>query len=327
MTKNKLLIILAILLIGGLAGASAYYFTRDKIAEETPSIDETLKPRDGREPREPREPRGQLPQTGGSTESYEFRVENPSGSSTLYAKLYLPADSASEALPTVILIPGGSGNSAEFTKPGPKNAQNLADKGFAVAVFDPDGRGKSTGEEDYDGFIQQDGLKAVIESVAELPEVDPDKIGLASFSFGITMASGVLARYPDLPIRFLFDWEGPANRDDTGGCDELKLGHLDDVATCGDETFWAEHEASTFIGDIQVPYWRIQTEADHVQPDYNHTMVMINAALTGGNPAVYLNESQVTKALSTDNLPKMAPDALDGKIMEFIAAHAKELLT
>ena len=43
------------------------------------------------------------------------------------------------------------------------------------------------------------------------------------------MASGVLSRYPDLPIKFLSDYEGPANRDDTAGCDGSGLGHLDEV--------------------------------------------------------------------------------------------------
>lgn len=140
------------------------------------------------------------------------------------------------------------------------------------------------------------------------------------------MASGALARYPDLPVKFLFDFEGPADRNDTGGCDASKLGHLKDTASCDDETFWAEHEASTFIGGIKVPYWRIQTKKDHVQPDYNHTIVMINAALAGGVPAVYLNDSQISAALDAAKLPKMLPDVFDIQYMEIIAKRALELL-
>ena len=85
-------------------------------------------------------------------------------------------------------------------------------------IFDPDGRGLSVGVEDYDGFIHQDGLAEIIRFSASLPEVDPERIGVISFSYGVTMAAGALARYPDLPVRFLIDMEGPADRNDTGGC-------------------------------------------------------------------------------------------------------------
>ena len=92
----------------------------------------------------------------------------------------------------------------------------MADKGVAIVVFDPDGRGPSEGVDDDNGHLQQDGLAAVIEYAATLAEVDESRIGLVSYSYGVTMAAGALARYPNLPVLFLIDWEGPANRNDTG---------------------------------------------------------------------------------------------------------------
>ncbi len=254
-----------------------------------------------------------------------YYIENPSNSAKLYVKIIHPTDWNNEKLPTVFLVPGGSGDSSEFLSR-KKSAQDLADEGFTVVIFDPDGRGASEGEEDNGGFIQQDGLNAIIEYASKLPEVDSDQMGIASFSFGVTMASGVLSRYPDLPIKFLSDFEGPANRDDTAGCDGSGLGHLDEVADCDDETFWAEREASTFIAKIKVPYWRIQTEKDHAQPDYKHTVLMINSALSGGLRKIYLNEEKIKSALDENNLPKMLADSFDMNLMQTVADHIHTLL-
>ena len=204
----------------------------------------------------------------------------------------------------MILVPGGSGNSSPFRKPN-SEFYAFAQAGYVVIVFDPDGRGKSGGTEDYDGFIQQDGLAAVIEFAATLPQVDAQRIGLISYSYGITMAAGALARHPDLPVKFLIDWEGPANRDDTGGCDGAGLGHLKEVASCTDEAFWSQREASVFIAQIRVPYQRIQSQEDHVQPDNDHAILMINNAVTGGVPWVRLNDLPPNQTYDPSNPPAM----------------------
>jgi len=121
----------------------------------------------------------------------------------------------------------------------------MADNGFAIVVFDPDGRGRSEGVDDDNGHLQQDGLAAVIEYAATLPEVDGSRIGLVSYSYGVPMAAGALARYPNLPVLFFIDWEGPANRNDTGGYDEDHTGHLQGHP-CDDENYWRQREASRF---------------------------------------------------------------------------------
>jgi hypothetical protein len=118
-----------------------------------------------------------------------------------------------------------------------------------------------------------------------------------------------LARYPELPVKFLVDWEGPANRDDTGGCDGAGLGHLKQVASCTDEAFWAQREASTFIGQIRVPYQRIQSEKDHVQPDNAHAILMMNNAVAGGVPWVRLNDLTPNQTYETANPPAMLPES------------------
>lgn len=307
---NKKLIISVILFLGIAGGVFLYYLYPTE--QKTDSVVETGT--------------GEIDSKSGAAGKDVYFVENPSDSAQLFVKIIHPSDWTTGKLPTVFLVPGSTGSSSEFLKPGKKSAQILADAGFTVVVFDPDGRGKSEGVEDNDGFIQQDGLKAIIEYVSSLPEVDPEQMGIASFSFGVTMASGVLSRYPDLPIKYLSDYEGPANREDTGGCDGSGLGHLDEVADCNDEDFWSEREASTFIEKIKVPYWRIQTKKDHAQPDYKHTVVMINAALAGGVPEIYLNEDSVSSTLDENKLPQMAPDSVDMNLMKVVGDHIKKLL-
>jgi len=145
-------------------------------------------------------------------------------------------------------------------------------------------------------------------------------------SFGIEKAAaGALARYPHLPVKFLIDWEGPANRDDTGGCDASELGHLKEVAYCDDESFWKEREASTFISEIEVPYQRLQSENDHVQPDNFHAILMVNNAVNGGAPWVRLNRDTPNKTYTPENSPAMIPERMDRQVDTLVVEHAREL--
>ncbi len=226
--------------------------------------------------------------------------------------------------PTLVMIPGGNGDSQTFTGRRPIAAE-LAGARFTVICFDPDGRGQSEGKENYCGFTQQDGLAAVIRWAVTRPEVDAKQIALVSYSYGVTLASGVLARYPKLPVRFFIDWEGPADRNDTAGCDGSRGGHLRQVARCDDEEFWAEHEAAGFIGKIRVPYLRLQSERDHAQPDNTHAIHMVNLALHGGVPVVRLNDALITKPLDPKNPPAWLPEEKDREIPAYIARQAKEL--
>jgi pimeloyl-ACP methyl ester carboxylesterase len=262
-----------------------------------------------------------MPQSTGRAQQY--RVTNPANGASLSVYVNTPANSSSP-LPALILVPGGSGDSSSFRKPN-NEFQTYPQNGYVVIVFDPDGRGESGGKEDYDGFIQQDGLAAVIEFAATLPQVDSQRIGLISYSYGITMASGALARHPDLPVQFLIDWEGPANRNDTGGCDPGKLGHLKDVAPCTDEAFWSQREASTFIAQIRVPYQRIQSEKDHVQPDNTHAILMINNAVTGGVPWVRLNDLPPNQTYDPANPPAMLSEEKSRVLSALVLKYIQEM--
>ena len=239
-------------------------------------------------------------------------VTNPTSGEELFVKVLTPAEWIGDALPALVLIPGGSGDSGDFTS-NPQKIHRFLEDGYALILFDPDGRGKSGGIEDDNGFTHQDGLAAVVQYAAKLPQVDAGRIGMVSYSYGVTMAAGALARYPDLPVLFLIDWEGPANRDDTGGCDGDKLGHLQ-AYDCCDHTFWRQREAARFALDLRVPYLRLQSEIDHVQPDNSHAFLMVNSATAkqygGKGRSVWtrLNDLPPNQVYNLLDLPPLVPE-------------------
>ena len=271
-------------------------------------------------------------QTLGANSGVATWVTNPASGARLFVQVFYPEGEAESGSPTLVLVPGGAGDSRPFVQPRKGKASQVdrfTDAGFAVVVFDPDGRGRSSGVDDDDGFIQQDGLAAVIEYAGTLPGVDSKRIGLVSFSYGVTMATGVLARHPNLPVMFLIDWEGPADRKDTGGCDEDHLGHLQNHS-CTDEAYWSEREAATFAKELRVPYQRLQSSNDHVQPDADHAILMIDNATAsqyGGNgfsPWTRLNDLTPNTTYSFDDPPLLPP-----RIPDFTAViidYANELL-
>lgn len=215
-----------------------------------------------------------------------FTVQNPTSGVDWFVQALIPFGNGTSRYPALVLVPGGSSAGTQAFRP--PEVTRYTDLGFVSFVFDPDGRGRTGGTEDNNGFTHQDGLRAVIEAAATHPRTN-GRVVVASFSYGVTMASGTLARYPQLPVDFFMDWEGPANRDDTGGCDGAGLGHLQSFG-CTDETFWAEREASTFMRSVEVPYQRLQTERDHVQPDNLHALLLVNNATEGSSPWTRLND-------------------------------------
>jgi len=261
------------------------------------------------------------PQSAGAADTYW--VTNPTTGARLYTQVVSPKN-ASGKLPALVLVPGGIGWGGNFLDP-PNKAQQLADAGFVVVLFDPDGRGKSGGAEDLGGYAHQDGLAAVVRFAASLLNADAQKIGLVTYSYGITMGSGVLARYPELPVKFLIDWEGPADRNyTTPRCSANRPSGIQ-WQPCSDNTWWAEREAVNFIGKIHVPYQRIQSEKDHVQPSNAHAVDMINAAVKGGVPSVRLNDYPPNQTYDPQAPPQMLPESQDKQLEQRIAKTAHEL--
>jgi dienelactone hydrolase len=259
----------------------------------------------------------ELPSLGTTSEHW---VTNPTTGAELYVHITYPSGEGS--YPTLVVVPGGIGAGNQFRLPGGMS-EALAQVGIVAVAFDADGRGKSNGEEDYNGHAQQDGLAAVIEFAATLSKVDPERIGLASFSYGVTMASGTMARYPDLPVLFLMDWEGPADRFDT--TTECNNSTRIDFNPCDDDAYWEQREALVFISDVRSPYQRLQSETDHVQPDVSHAINMVNNAVEGQPPWARLNDLPPNQTYDPDAPPPMIPDSKDKGFDLFAIQYVQEL--
>ena len=247
-------------------------------------------------------------------------VTNPTTNAKLYVQVFAPDDTKTK-YPALVLAPGGAGDSSGLIR----DAAQVAPAGFVVVIFDPDGRGKSEGVEDLNGSKHQDGLAAIVRFTATLPQVDATKIGLATFSYGITMGAGALARYPDLPVKFLMDWEGPVDRNyTTTGCGANRPGGIQ-WQPCSNNVWWSEREAITFIGKIRVPYQRIQSEQDHVQPNNHHAIDIVNAAVQAQLPFVRLNDYPANQTYDPKSPPQMLPETMDRQRAQTVARYAQEL--
>ncbi len=227
-----------------------------------------------------------------TVQTIETWVTAPNGSQ-LYTRIVqpVPALYPGQRFTGLIAIPGGTGAGAPLAdNPG---YRNLTTGGFVVIVFNAEGRGtgapgnlRSQGTEDCNGFVHQDDLKAIVEYMAALPNVDATNIGVETSSFGIAIGAGALGRYPNLPVAYLVDQEGPHdNRVITfydAGHETAVCGHLSTVTdpSPANVAFWSEREAVRYIDSYPGRYLRMQAEIDHAQnPGYfRHAIEMINAA-------------------------------------------------
>lgn len=237
-------------------------------------------------------------------------VQNPASGSKIAWYLLTP-ETGSGPWPTLVIVPGGN-HSAEENELFVNRTDSYLGAGFALVMFDPEGRGRSEGKEDLNGPTGQDALDAVIRAAAKDSRVNPKQMGLVSYSFGIALATGVLARHPDVPVKFYIDWEGPVSRDYASGCSrganpmqsELPFG------ACDDDSWWKPREAINQIGKVKVPYWRLQFTRDHVQPTWNHTVEIVQAAEKAGVD-VRLNEMGKSPKIKTQEdivpLPNTTP--------------------
>lgn len=217
-------------------------------------------------------------------------VTNPTSHARLAVWLLTP--SGAGPFPALVMVPGGLHGSRTMMKD--VELASFLDKGIALVLFDPDGRGRSGGTEDMGGTVQQDGLAAVLAWAKARPEIDAARLGVLTLSYGITMGAGTLARYPHA-ARFLIDWEGPADRT-FDRCSTLKAPRPDGMpwGACDDDEWWRWREAARSIKLVRVPYLRVEFKRPHGRGDnIGAAVAMVQAARAGGVPWVRVNSGQV----------------------------------
>ncbi|MBF0560197.1 MAG: hypothetical protein HQL08_15615, partial [Nitrospirae bacterium] len=249
----------------------------------------------------------------------------------IYASVTQPrvSDNTGRCFAAVVIVPGGTSDGLQFTS-FPEYA-DLASKGFVVVSYNPPGRGldtavdpRSDGLENFNGWLAQDSLKAVIETMIVMPNVADDNIGIQTYSWGIATGVGMLARYPELGVKYLVDVEGPSDDFCTSAATwtldhnlsdstipsffSQITGHTDKLAdpTDANIAWWGEREAINYIGAIRAMYIRVQNMWDHVQPPSitspdqewyylpewtrnKHAIDMINAATQGNSLLTRVN--------------------------------------
>ncbi len=228
---------------------------------------------------------------GGRAANPTTTVENPLSKATL--AVYVETPPGAGPFPALVVVPGGIQSGQETLRP-PDRLRFLK-AGFALVIYDPDGRGQSGGTEDLGGRVHQAALKAVVDlaTSGKLAGVDPARVGLLSMSYGVTAATGMLATYGARGLKFYIDWEGPADRTYSAGCGrDLDYGPAHNIpwGDCDDDKFWNQREAVRFIGKVPIPYQRVQRAKDHAQPDLSHALELVEAAEKGKVPWVRLND-------------------------------------
>ena len=112
----------------------------------------------------------------------EISFKNNKGQ-TLMGDLYVPEKKYKLKYPTVIVCHGLCGNKDAKNKV--DLAEALSKEGFIVLKFDFHGHGKSDGElADITLTQEAEDVKAAIEALYDLPQVDKKKLGLVGHSLG-----------------------------------------------------------------------------------------------------------------------------------------------
>lgn len=243
------------------------------------------------------------------TKTRDLSFENPTSKAKLWATVIFPEDASDKKrYPLVIIIPGGLGFGSGAAKT--PEGKIIVREGFVVGYFDPDGRGKSEGKEDWNGKNHQDGLYKFLKKASELEFVDKENVGVVSSSLGLAMAAGTLGRYAaELKVKYFIDNEGPTDRFYITKNDDQKFLKIFAGHTTDEEDWWAEREAVRSIKSIKCPYLRVQHVRDHVHGENKqHAIDIINAA-TGNAPWTRINENEPNKNYTKDAPPKWLPNA------------------
>ncbi|HLC22590.1 MAG TPA: hypothetical protein VJJ79_02345 [Candidatus Nanoarchaeia archaeon] len=237
----------------------------------------------------------------------DYFVTNPTSSKKIDVSVFQPENN-SQLYPGVILVPGGTGSKKDFLKPYSREtsasiAETFAAKGFTVLLFSAEGRGDSDGEEDYNGYVAQDGLYELYRFLLAYENVNMDNIGIVSYSYGIALASGMLGRYQP-HLQYYIEWEGPVNRwyvtFECQGASPGKPGSF----SCDDEDYWLEREALRFVPYFDIEHFVIvQTEKNHGGPTVRHSVEMNTLALQYldwvrvNGPKNYINQEYTPETL------------------------------
>ena len=248
----------------------------------------------------------------------------------IHAHVHDPADDLPR--PAVVLVPGRDQAGKVFCAGSYLlTADELAARGIRTVHFDPVGRGRSWGHDDFCGEQGQDSLRAVLDYVHARRDVLQDRVGVASFSMGLALAAPLLVREGRrLGTRFLLDWEGPADREAI-----LRTGPLPPAArtalAADPGHFWAVREPVRWIDQVPCAYVRLQGWNDHGLGRRGRTgaIALVAEATAGAARYTRLNGNRPDAAwrLESADVLDWAPEAagpLNRRLVDEIAGLLEE---
>ena len=136
----------------------------------------------------------------------------------------------------------------------PFSCAEIHKAGYSLLIFDPAGRGKSWGMEDYGGLEHQDNVSTLLSWVHKRKPLS--KIGVFSVGCGLSMAIGGITT-SSVPVEFLMDMEGPSDEEFLAPIYALSKQSIH-------KNFWKERSPVHLLPSFQTPYIRIQAEYDHL---------------------------------------------------------------
>lgn len=111
----------------------------------------------------------------------------------IIGQLYLPGEVAQSPLPTVCVCHGIPAHAPEPGDSGyPLLAETICQAGLAAFIFNFRGTGASGGNLDISGWTRD--LKAVLDHLSTIPEVDKSRLSLFGFSGGAAVSVVVAAQ-------------------------------------------------------------------------------------------------------------------------------------
>lgn len=300
----------------------------------------------------------------------DFSIRNSAGH-MIYGRILRPDPGMypNQSFAAVIKVPGGiNPGRTEVNAP---EAIALSGAGMVVVCFNAEGRVDSRdntdllsdGDEDYNGYRNQNTLAEIVTYVMSLPYIIKDNIGLRTQSYGISMGAGCVARYSHLSIKYLVDGEGPSEsfvtaqepwalfspEEHPNHNKYLTVhGNLRHYSTYRDSSaenleFWKERDAIRFIGEFTGMYLRLQAEWDHSQPPSRasevemfhqppiwwhnkHTCDMVNAAVEGGVPWVRVNLAKEGNTVNSKYDEDKLPRFVPGELNNYPLYFAEAVL-
>ena len=260
-----------------------------------------------------------VPVLGSTLARWEsHRLQMPDGV-VLAVGLLLPAEAG--CWPGILYMPEGfAPGLPEWDDPA---SAVVAGAGVVLAVFDPRGRGESSGEADYVGTGQQDDAAAVLAWLAGREDVDSARTYVRSRSLGVVLATGAVHRHPTLAPAGLVDIEGPGVLpDDLEHASEQARERWALISEGQGEEFWDERNPSQLLETFSGRYRRIQAIEDHqLGPYMGGAQAMLETASRGVSTTVDLNGLTPDDAVETHSTqdvvwpyPMVQEFALEGRV-------------